>query len=996
MTAEGEVLTVPVSSSPDAVTVDDENPWPGLAAFREVDSAYFHGRNLAIESLHRLVQRGLLSVLFGVSGLGKTSLLAAGLFPRWRQEGFLPVYIRLDFSPGSPGLVAQVQAALAREAAAAKIEAPASREGETLWELFHRQGAELWSPRDRVVIPILVFDQFEEIFTLGRSRPELAPARQAFRTELADLIEGRPPAAVKARLDAAPEEARAFSFSRHPYKVILSLREDFLPNLEDLRPLIPSLAHNRMRLQPMDGEEARQVVLGAGSTLVAPDVAEQIVRLVAGEDDASAPSAAKPLADLAVEPALLSLFCRELNNRRIEKELSQIDPGLLESARGQIYADFYERGLKGFDPRLRAFIEDQLLTDLGFRQSEPLEDALRVPGVTLAAIDRLVDYRLLRVEEHFGQPHVELIHDVLAPVVRTSRDLRREREAHQRERAARRRQLRWALAVGAGLFVALLGWAILSSSIAYKKAAQFKREAQERQDTDALINTLLASLQRTLTAKGQGKDLSTAVSQLGERLAKAPSSSNSALSYSKLLGRLGEIQLEQEDGEAAYKTFESRLDFAKGISQKDPENTVWIRELAESSEGLGDAFMLLGQTQGAFDSYQDGFMNFERLARQPGGEGWGVKLAVLHAKLGDALLKEGKPGEALDRYQQSSTITSQFAATSSASYLQQRLATTRSRMGDAELALGKAQDAAVSYRDSQDRLQELLQGNPKDPNHFAWRHGLAHASLGLGWSLVCQQQSADPDAAFKAFQDSFVRRMVLARADPTNVALQEELAASFYALAEAALGPDGGGPPGTKPCGPIADRLPGTLFQKDFPTYFPGRQPLSDDDPVQRVISSQQGIVLSNSYISLGDALLAADDARGALAAYSLALSLREGLWKQNANDSTLANLAAWSHVLMGTAFEGLGRRDRAEQEWQRVLEILAPFPRETMPKVALDTVAQALLDLDKLEDARPVVEQLCQGPGWKNRKFRDLARKKGLVLEDVPGGGCRLAPPGP
>ncbi len=67
---------------PDQTLVDDKHPWPGLASFREQDKNYFKGREPDIEILLTLVNRERLTVLFGVSGLGKSSLLQAGLFPR--------------------------------------------------------------------------------------------------------------------------------------------------------------------------------------------------------------------------------------------------------------------------------------------------------------------------------------------------------------------------------------------------------------------------------------------------------------------------------------------------------------------------------------------------------------------------------------------------------------------------------------------------------------------------------------------------------------------------------------------------------------------------------------------------------------------------------------------------------------------------------------------------------------------------------------------------
>ena len=59
-----------------------DNPWPGLDPFDETDQAYFHGRSAESGELLRLVRRELLTVLFGRSGLGKTSLLKAGLLDR--------------------------------------------------------------------------------------------------------------------------------------------------------------------------------------------------------------------------------------------------------------------------------------------------------------------------------------------------------------------------------------------------------------------------------------------------------------------------------------------------------------------------------------------------------------------------------------------------------------------------------------------------------------------------------------------------------------------------------------------------------------------------------------------------------------------------------------------------------------------------------------------------------------------------------------------------
>jgi WD40 repeat protein len=420
---------------PDAGTVDAENPWPGLSAFREADRDFFQGRQVETDALHRLILRERLTVLFGLSGLGKTSLLQAGVFPRLREGNVFPVYIRLDYAAGRLPFARQIQAAIAAAAAAAGIEAPEARDGETLWESFHRQGANFWNPRNRLAVPLLVFDQFEEVFTLGKDGEG---AGAELLDELADLIEGRPPAAVKERLDAAPEQAREFSFNRHDYKVLFSLREDFLPDLEGLRERIRSIVHNRLRLARMNGSDALAVVTAPGGALIEREVAERVIRFVAAEKETAAGAPLTSLGDLEVEPALLSVVCRELNNQRRRRGEARISADLLAGSRTEILSGLYERNVADLPAAVRAFVEDRLLTVSGYRDSVAWENALTVPGVTAADLAKLIDRRLLRSEHRGGVQRIELTHDLLTGVIRDSRDRRQQREAAARAEAARR------------------------------------------------------------------------------------------------------------------------------------------------------------------------------------------------------------------------------------------------------------------------------------------------------------------------------------------------------------------------------------------------------------------------------------------------------------------------------------------------------------------------------------------------------------------------------
>lgn len=402
-------------------SLDEQHPWPGLRPFTEHDSAFFFGREHEVQALLERVERHPVVVLYGQSGLGKTSLLRAGLFPRLKQPDQLPVWVRFEHAEDAPPLARQILEALARAFAAAGVEAAPPQEGESLWSYLHRQDVEFWGPRNRLVTPLIVLDQFEELFTLGQRTPRARERSDALMAELEAQFEQRPPAAVRTRLQAEPSAADAFDFSRQSARFVLSLREDYLPHLDAWRERLPSMLVQRLRLEPMGTAQALEVVARAGQALLDERVARDIVAFVAGDGS-------------SVEPALLSVICDELNRRRLHAGLPRITPALLSDERSRIVADFYERAFEGVDDGVRDWVEDELLTASGHRDRAAVEDARRA-GIDIDGLRRLVDRRLLHSDQRQKVEWVELTHDLLTAPAMDSRNARQARRA-EAERAA--------------------------------------------------------------------------------------------------------------------------------------------------------------------------------------------------------------------------------------------------------------------------------------------------------------------------------------------------------------------------------------------------------------------------------------------------------------------------------------------------------------------------------------------------------------------------------
>ena len=487
-----------------AAAVDPRNPWLGLASFTEETRAYFFGRDAEVGELARRVQRKLLTVLFGQSGLGKTSILRAGLVPRLREQGYCPVYVRIDYARGTPEPAEQIKAAIRATARTSGqwTQAGVAVAGESLWEYLHHRDDMLRDAQGGRVIPLLIFDQFEELFTLAQG-DEFGRARAArFVEELADLVENRPPRALQARFDEDESVAGRFDFARSDYRVLLALREDYLAPLESLKGVMPSVSQNRLRLAPMNGSQALAAVLQPGKGLVSEEVAAAIVRFVAGGAE---------VANAEVEPSLLSLICRELNDARLAQGKAEISQDLLAGSHTSILSNFYERALADQPEGVRRVIEDDLLTSSGFRENVAEERLLKrfaEVGAGPATLALLVNRRLLRIEERLDVRRVELTHDVLCGVVKASRDQRQAREAkeaaeralaeqHAREQAAHRALVRARKVAGVCtlLAVAALGAAVL----AYFSSERARRAEHQAQQTQAVAESARAQSEHLLS-----------------------------------------------------------------------------------------------------------------------------------------------------------------------------------------------------------------------------------------------------------------------------------------------------------------------------------------------------------------------------------------------------------------------------------------------------------------------------------------------------------------
>ncbi|MER6200094.1 helix-turn-helix domain-containing protein [Streptomyces sp. NPDC001586] len=272
---------------------DGECPYRGLPAFTARDAGWFFGRERAtaalVERVFERIGAGPL-MLVAPSGAGKSSLLNAGLVPALRRAGGFPMpgadrWPVVRFTPTAHPLEELLDRAAKVLGGDLGITARELRERphallEAVHRLSDRPPGGAGDRRPPPPRPVLLVDQFEELFTLCSDEDE----RRAFVRVLCALAVSGP----------APPAGHA------PAVVVLGVRADFSGNCLDLPELAPVFTGGLFVPPPMSLAELRESITRpaelAGLTLE-PGLVPLLLRDVGLRDDPPdrTPSGALPL-----------------------------------------------------------------------------------------------------------------------------------------------------------------------------------------------------------------------------------------------------------------------------------------------------------------------------------------------------------------------------------------------------------------------------------------------------------------------------------------------------------------------------------------------------------------------------------------------------------------------------------------------------------------------------------------------------------------------------
>lgn len=425
----------------------EQRRYPGATPFRSDQSKIFYGRDRDIEKMLTLIQVEKKVLLYSKSGLGKTSLLEAGIIPKLPVE-FVPVSIR--FYANSNEAVSPVERVInALEKITGKLdELPETlldhldserKKKKSLWYHFKKlQLAGLKNENEeQKKIYLLVFDQFEELFSYPKAEIE------EFKTQYYELTGQNVPDRYAALIAGArrnkreifTREALTLLHQKIDVKTIFAIRSDRLSLLNALSDKIPDIQNIFYEIKPLDIAQATQAIIKP-----AQDKDPSFATKPYSFDKDAIEKIISELSDggkQSIETTQLQIVCHRIEEIAEEKNKTTAGEGPAEievpdlPEFKNIFLNFYNDSINKLPDKDQAnakrLIEDELIRS---KQRISLDENICKEYIDEHKLKKLVDTHLLRAEQNsFGRFSFELSHDTLVePILESQKKYKDEQE----------------------------------------------------------------------------------------------------------------------------------------------------------------------------------------------------------------------------------------------------------------------------------------------------------------------------------------------------------------------------------------------------------------------------------------------------------------------------------------------------------------------------------------------------------------------------------------
>lgn len=426
--------------------------------FEDADQDMFFGRDVDILNLSNLIRLEKLVVLYGKSGLGKSSLMGAGVIPFLKKElkreskvlslkndkesPYQAVRIRFfnNTDKKYTSLVALTKNEIEKEREKNNLSS-INNDLANILDALIPSDQSLWKYlKDNIQAKderplLLFFDQFEELFS--HPAQAIAEFKQALSEVLASAIPERFLEVWQEQYDSFSEAQNTFLEKPLEVKVVFTIRNDKMDSLKDLADKLPAIFKAWYELKPLAVQEAKEAITypaqKIGNFSSAPfsyqsEALAQIIGFLTKNNT-------------AIESTQLQILCNRLESEMVKKQKSQHPISEWQISLSDIpdfediFLEFYHETIEKLPEaergKARLFIENQLIIK-GQRIS--LDRLVCLDFLPESTINALVSEHLLRGERNStGGTSYELSHDTLIAPISEAKRVREEEEQRQAE-----------------------------------------------------------------------------------------------------------------------------------------------------------------------------------------------------------------------------------------------------------------------------------------------------------------------------------------------------------------------------------------------------------------------------------------------------------------------------------------------------------------------------------------------------------------------------------
>ena len=404
--------------------------YPGVAPFQRNQENIFFGRERDIDKLQKLIILRKQILLYAKSGVGKTSLLNAGILPRF-ENNFIIINVRFfaftDKKSLSPleRLFDILKHKLAHNTFNLLDDLTKNKNIKpSLWYYFKH--FQLSYPEKAKFI--LIFDQFEELFSYPESQIE------EFKEQLSELLNADVPDDIM-QLIVDDLDDNDIDNLHEPLKLktIFSIRSDRLSLLNHLSDKIPNIQQTYYELEPLTVHNAYEAItrpakdkktyFKSPNFKFEKEAINTIINALTITDTGKQ----------NIEGTQLQIICQKIEDVAKETNKEIILKEDLPNFK-DIFLSFYNDAVlstsKNEHLKVFKFIEDHLIRN---EQRIRLDSIICQDYISKISLDILVDSHLLRAEaNNTGRFDYELSHDTLIEPILISRNKRLKKEKYEK------------------------------------------------------------------------------------------------------------------------------------------------------------------------------------------------------------------------------------------------------------------------------------------------------------------------------------------------------------------------------------------------------------------------------------------------------------------------------------------------------------------------------------------------------------------------------------